>query len=64
MARSGEMALHEHAMALSGSAFTLITYGDQGRGQSAFEQSLPLFREAGDPLRRGPGGGRPGARPR
>ena len=50
LARSGEMALHERAMALSGSGFTLITYGDQGRGQSAFEQSLPLFREAGDPL--------------
>jgi predicted ATPase len=50
LARSGEMALHERAMALSGSGFTLISYGDQDRGQSAFEQSLPLFREAGDPL--------------
>ena len=50
LARSGEMALHERAMALSGSGFTLISDGDQGRGQSAFEQSLPLFREAGDPL--------------
>jgi predicted ATPase len=50
LARSGEMALHERAMALSGSGFTLISYGDQDRGQSAFERSLPLFREAGDPL--------------
>jgi predicted ATPase len=50
LARSGEMALHARAMALSGSGFTLIAYGDQDRGQSAFEQSLPLYREAGDPL--------------
>jgi predicted ATPase len=50
LARSGEMALHERAMALSGSGFTLISYGDQDRGQAVFEQSLPLYREAGDPL--------------
>ena len=37
-------------MALSGTGFTLISDGDQDKGQSAFEQSLPLFREAGDPL--------------
>jgi predicted ATPase len=48
--RKGEMAPHERAMALSGTGFTLISYGDQDKGRSAFEQSLPLFRDAGDPL--------------
>jgi tetratricopeptide (TPR) repeat protein len=50
LARGGEMAPHERAMALSGTGFTLISDGDQDKGRSAFEQSLPLFREAGDPL--------------
>jgi hypothetical protein len=46
LARKGEMAPHERAMALSGTGFTLISVGDQDKGRSALEQSLPLFREA------------------
>jgi len=41
---------HERALALSGTGFTFIADGDQDQARSAFEQSLPLFRQAGDPL--------------
>jgi len=50
MAKRREMAPHERALALSGTGFTFIADGDQDQARSAFEQSLPLFREAGDPL--------------
>jgi tetratricopeptide (TPR) repeat protein len=43
-------APHERALALSGTGFTFIADGDQDQARSAFEQSLPLFHEAGDPL--------------
>jgi tetratricopeptide (TPR) repeat protein len=45
-----EMATHERALALSGTGFTLITEGEPDKAQPVFEQSLPLFREAGDLL--------------
>jgi tetratricopeptide (TPR) repeat protein len=50
MANRQEVAPHERALALSGTGFTFIADGDQDQARSAFEQSLPLFREAGDPL--------------
>jgi predicted ATPase len=50
MAKRWEMAPRERALALSGTGFTFIAGGDQDKAQSAFEQSLPLFREAGDRL--------------
>jgi predicted ATPase len=50
MAKRREMAPRERALALSGTGFTFIAGGDQDKAQSAFEQSLPLFREAGDRL--------------
>ena len=50
MAKRPELAPHERALALSGTGFTFIADGDQDQARSAFEQSLPLFREAGDPL--------------
>jgi tetratricopeptide (TPR) repeat protein len=45
-----EMATHERALAFSGNGFTLMTDGELDEAQSAFEQSLPLFRETGDLL--------------
>jgi predicted ATPase len=50
MAKRPEMTPHERALALSGTGFSFITDGDLDKAQSAFEQSLPFFREAGDPL--------------
>ena len=41
---------YERALALSAIGFTLITGGDQARAQLLFEQSLPLYRQAGDTL--------------
>jgi predicted ATPase len=50
LANSREMATHEHALALSGTGFTLIADGEPDKAKPAFEHSLPLFREAGDLL--------------
>src|ERR1700722_9404467 len=50
LANSREMATHERALALSGTGFTLIADGERDKAQPVFEQSLPLFREAGDLL--------------
>ena len=50
LAKQEEMAPHERAMTLSGTGFFLIAEGHQDEGRSAFERSLPLFREVGDPL--------------
>ena len=43
-----EMATHERALGYSGNGFILLTDGEPDKAESAFEQSLPLFREAGD----------------
>ena len=50
MARQPELTPREHAMALAGTAYTAFADGDQDRARPVFEQSLPLFRAAGDPL--------------
>ncbi|HEY2520063.1 MAG TPA: DUF4062 domain-containing protein [Streptosporangiaceae bacterium] len=50
LAHGQEMTTHEHALALSGTGFTLITDGEPDQAQPVFEQSLPLFRKAGDLL--------------
>ena len=50
MAMRREMAPHERALVLSGTGFTFMRDGDLDKAQPAFEQSLPLFSEAGDPL--------------
>jgi predicted ATPase len=48
--RADLLSPHQHARALAGTGFTLFVGGDQARAQSLFEQSLPLFGEAGDSL--------------
>jgi predicted ATPase len=50
MAKSRELAPHDRALALSGTGFAAMTDGDHDKAQATFEQSLPLFRETGDPL--------------
>jgi tetratricopeptide (TPR) repeat protein len=45
-----EMAPHEHALALSGTGFTRMTDGQPDGARTAFEESLPMFRETGDLL--------------
>src|SRR5262249_3372451 len=47
---SDHMPPHQRALALSGAGFTLMTGGGRARARSLFEQSLPLYREAGDKL--------------
>ncbi|HSS91028.1 MAG TPA: DUF4062 domain-containing protein, partial [Streptosporangiaceae bacterium] len=50
LANGREMATHERALALSGTGFTLIADSEPDKARPVFEQSLPLFREAGDLL--------------
>jgi tetratricopeptide (TPR) repeat protein len=50
LANGLQMATHERALALSGAGFTLITNGEPDQAEPVFEQSLPLFRAAGDLL--------------
>jgi predicted ATPase len=47
-AHSEHLPPHQRALALSGTSFTLISGGDQARAQPLLEQSLPLYRQAGD----------------
>jgi predicted ATPase len=47
-AHSEHLPPHQRALALSGAGFTLISGGDQARAQPLLEQSLPLYRQAGD----------------
>ena len=51
MVQRPDMAPHERALALSGIGFSYFADRDHARAQSAFGQSVPLFRESGDPLR-------------
>ncbi len=44
------LALRERALALAGSAFIMMAGGDHDQAEPLFEQSLPLFRQAGDSL--------------
>ncbi len=50
LAKSERLPPRQRALALSMTAFTLITTGDYARAQAVLEPSLPLFREAGDKL--------------
>jgi predicted ATPase len=50
MARQPELTPREQAMALAGTGYTAFADGDRDRARPVFEQSLPLFRAAGDPL--------------
>jgi predicted ATPase len=50
LASGDRLPPHERALALSGVGFTLIAGGDQARARPLFEQSLPLYRQAGDIL--------------
>jgi predicted ATPase len=51
VAGSEHLPPHWRARALSGTGFTFMAGGDQARAQTLFEQSLPLYRQAGDKLR-------------
>jgi predicted ATPase len=48
LASGDSLPPYERALALSATGFTLITGGDQARARPLFEQSLPLYRQAGD----------------
>jgi len=50
VASSEHLPPHGRALALSGAGFALIFGGDQARAQLLVEQSLPLYRQAGDTL--------------
>jgi hypothetical protein len=47
---SGSLPPYERALALSAAGFTLIAGGDQTKARPLLEQSLPLYRQAGDTL--------------
>ena len=49
-AKSGHLPPRQRALALSGTGFGLFASGDQARAQPLLEQSLPLYRQAGDML--------------
>jgi tetratricopeptide (TPR) repeat protein len=50
LAHSDALPPRQRALALSGTAFQLMAGGDQARARPLFEQSLPLYRQAGDTL--------------
>ncbi|HEX3750454.1 MAG TPA: DUF4062 domain-containing protein [Streptosporangiaceae bacterium] len=50
-AKQPDMTPRQRALALAGIAFSYFADRDLDRAQAAFAQSVPLFREAGDPLR-------------
>jgi predicted ATPase len=50
VANDGRLPPQERALALSGAGFTLIAGGDQAKARPLFEQSLPLYQQAGDSL--------------
>ena len=49
-AGSEDLPPYERAMALAVTGFILIANGDPARGQTLFEQSLPLYRQGGEKL--------------
>jgi predicted ATPase len=51
MAKQPDMTPPDRALALAGTAFSYFADRDLDRARAAFAQSVPLFREAGDPLR-------------
>jgi predicted ATPase len=50
VAGSQDLPPYLHAMTLTGAGFILISNGDPARAQQAFEQSLPLYSQAGGKL--------------
>ena len=50
VANSDGLDPHQRAQALGGAGFTLVADGDQGSARPLFEESLPLYRQAGDTL--------------
>ena len=50
LAGCARLAPHDKALALAGSAFIMLAGGDHDQAEPLFEQSLPLFRQAGDSL--------------
>jgi predicted ATPase len=50
LASSQDMTAHERALTLSGVGFNRFLGGDQTAAEMMFEQSLPLFEQAGDRL--------------
>jgi predicted ATPase len=51
LAKSAHLDLHQRALTLAFGAFEGLASGDLDRAQALFEQSLPLFCQAGDNLR-------------
>jgi predicted ATPase len=47
---SQDMAAHDRALALSGSAFVSLASGDETTAELLFEESLPLYQQSKDPL--------------
>jgi predicted ATPase len=50
LTKSEHLPPQQHALALSGTGFGLFASGDQATAQPLLEQSLPLYRQAGDML--------------
>ena len=50
LAKSEQLPPRQRALALSGTGFGLFASGDQATAQPLLEQSLPLYRQAGDML--------------
>ena len=50
LAKSQRLPSHQRALALSATGLMLVVDGDKGRAQQLLEQSLPLFRQAGNKL--------------
>jgi tetratricopeptide (TPR) repeat protein len=50
LATSEHLRPHQRAQALAGAAFCLLTGGDKAKARPLLEQSLPLYRQAGDEL--------------
>jgi len=50
VAGSEDLPAYQRAMALTGAGFILLAHGDLARAQTAFEQTLPLYRQTSEKL--------------